>query len=76
VIKYDLFITPEQTVDAFAKQIDSIINKILDKLAPLRCFKKCVCKKVNRLLSQEASCAALKKGGKLPVMRLCARNTD
>jgi len=54
VIKSDLFIAPEQTVDAFVQQIDSIINRILDKLAPLRCFKKCVGKKVNRWLSQEA----------------------
>ena len=54
VTKSDLFIAPEQTVDAFVQQIDSIINRILDKLAPLRCFKKCVGKKVNRWLSQEA----------------------
>ena len=54
VIESDLFIAPEQTVDAYVQQIDSIINRILDKLAPLRCFNKCVGKKVNRWLSQEA----------------------
>ena len=52
--KSELFTAPEQTVDAFAQQINSIVNSILDKLAPIRSFKKCVGKRMNRWLSHDA----------------------
>jgi len=46
--KSELFTSPESTVDAFVQQINSVVNSILDRLAPIRHFKKCVGKRINR----------------------------
>jgi hypothetical protein len=49
-----LFTEPEETVDGFAKQINTVVTGILDKLAPLRQLKKCPGKMISRWLSAEA----------------------
>jgi hypothetical protein len=46
-----LFTAPEETVDAFACQIDTVITGILDKLAPLRQLRKCPGKRISRWLT-------------------------
>jgi exonuclease III len=55
LLKSSLFTAPENTVDAFADQLRTIVSSTLDRMAPLRTVKRTSGGKyINRFLSEDA----------------------